>query len=72
MADEPENLTIRLLQEMRGDVQNLRGDMQSLRGEVQELREDLTNRIDGNTLILNMLAGMLHEHEHRLRAVEER
>ena len=58
MADEPENLTIRLLQE--------------LRSELQELRADLTNRIDGNTLILNMLAGMLHEHEHRLRAIEDR
>jgi hypothetical protein len=58
MAEEPENLTIRLLRE--------------LRGEVQELRADLTNRIDGNTVILNMLAGLLHDHEQRLDAVEKR
>ncbi|GHU04711.1 hypothetical protein FACS1894205_3420 [Alphaproteobacteria bacterium] len=45
MADEPENHTIRLLREMRE--------------EMREMRDDLTNRIDGNTLVLNLLAGLL-------------
>lgn len=65
MAEEPENLTIRLLQEMRNE-------MREMREELTHKVDDLTNRVDGNTLILNMLAGMLHEHEHRLRAVEGR
>ena len=56
MADEPENLTIGLLQE--------------LRKELQETRKDLTTRVDGNTLLLNMLAGGVHDHEQRIQALE--
>ena len=58
MADEPENLTLRLLQEMRE--------------EIREMRADLTNRIDGNTLLLNMVAGIAHDHEQRLDKLEQR
>jgi hypothetical protein len=39
---------------------------------MREMREDLTNRIDGNTLILNMLAGLLHNHEERIGTLEAR
>ena len=57
MADDPENHTIRLLQEMRA--------------EMREGFEDLTTRINGNTLILNMMMGMIHDHEERLAKLEE-
>lgn len=57
MVDVPENLTLRLLQE--------------LRAELRELRKDLTQRIDGNTLILNLLAGLAHDHEQRIEALEK-
>ena len=57
MADEPENLTIRLLQE--------------LRAQMQEMRTDLTQRIDGNTLLLNVVAGITHDHEQRIERLEQ-
>ena len=56
MSNDPENHTLRLLQEIRA--------------EMREMRDDLTARIDGNTLILNMLGGLLHQHEERLNKVE--
>ncbi len=71
MAEEPENLTLRLLQEIRGDMHALKQGQESLRTKIDELRTDLTQRIDGNTLILNLLAGGLHEHEHRIRKLEQ-
>lgn len=56
MTDSPENHTIRLLQEMRS--------------EMRELRTDLTQRIDGNTVLLNLIAGVTHDHEQRLNSLE--
>ena len=67
MADDPENLTIRLLQEIRGDQQAMRGEIAALREEVK----DLTQRVDGNTLILNLVAGVVHDHEQRITNIEQ-
>ena len=67
MAEEPENLTIRLLQEIRADQQAMRGELGELREEVK----DLTQRVDGNTLILNLVAGVVHDHEQRLGRLEQ-
>ena len=58
MADDPENHTLRLLREIREEQ---RGN-----------HEDLKTRIDGNTSILNVIAGLVPEHEKRLEALEER
>ena len=65
MADEPENLTLRLLQEMREEVRELRDEM-------QDMRKDLTQRVNGITVMLSMLAGMVHDHEERVAALETR
>lgn len=65
MADEPENLTLRLLQE-------LRAEMKEMRSEMHEMRTDLTQRIDGNTMILNLIAGVTHDHEQRITDLESR
>ena len=67
MADEPENLTIRLLQEIRSAMQAIRSDIHELRGEVK----GLTQRVDGNTLILNLVAGIVHDHEYRASGAAE-
>ncbi|MGI4733299.1 MAG: hypothetical protein ACRYFW_16370 [Janthinobacterium lividum] len=64
MADDVESHTIMLLQEMRAEITG-RFD------EMSERLDDLANRVDGNTLILNMLAGMVASHEDRLDSVEE-
>lgn len=65
MTDEPENLTLRLLQE-------LRQEMRDMRGEMNEQFADLTNRLDGNTLLLNIVAGLVHDHETRIDKLESR
>jgi hypothetical protein len=43
MADEPENLTLRLLQEIRGEMregfEKAFGDLAELRGELNDVRE---------------------------------
>ena len=67
MADEPENLILRLLQEMRFDMQKL----QASQIETQEQIKDLSQRVDGNTLILNLIAGVAHDHEQRIERLEE-
>ena len=65
MADEPENLTLRMLQEMREESR-------AARDEARETAKDVTNRINGITVLLTMLAGMVHDHEERLTKVESR
>ena len=64
MAEEPENLTLRIVQEMRGVREEQR--------EQRSMLKDLKNRIDGNTVMLSMLAGMAHDHEQRVEALEGR
>ena len=65
MAEEPENLTLRLLNDLRDEVQQLRA-------EQREMRKDLTQRVNGITLMLSIVAGMTHDHEQRLEALESR
>ncbi|MEQ8400934.1 MAG: hypothetical protein RIB53_03140 [Roseitalea porphyridii] len=63
MADEPDNLVLELLRQIRDD-------QRAMREEMDEMRLDLTTRIDGNTLILNFLAGLVSDHEDRITALE--
>ena len=37
-----------------------------MRTEMNEMRDDLANRIDGNTIVLNMFVGLVHDHERRI------
>ncbi|MER2510693.1 hypothetical protein [Amaricoccus sp.] len=63
MVDEPENHTIRLLQEMR----------EEMRAGFAEVRDEFANvnlRIDGVTHILTLLAGRSHDHEERIEKLE--
>ena len=63
MAKEPDNLVLELLRQIRDD-------QQAMREEMDEMRLDLTTRIDGNTLILNFLAGLISDHADRITALE--
>lgn len=63
MADEPENLTIHILQEMREDIRRIVT-------RVDEGFAEQSNRANGNTILLNMVAGLLHDHEERLTKLE--
>jgi hypothetical protein len=61
MADEAESLTLRIVQEIREEQR-----------EQRSMLKDLKNRIDGNTVMLSMLAGMVHDHEQRIETLEAR
>jgi NifB/MoaA-like Fe-S oxidoreductase len=56
MAEEPENHTVRLLQEMRQ--------------EMREQFDNLNTRVDGITHILTLLAGHTHHLDNRVTALE--
>lgn len=64
MSDEIENHTVRLLQEMRAD-------MDARFGSLNERLDDLVQRIDGNTLVFNLVAGVTYNHEERITALEQ-
>lgn len=74
MADEPENHTIRFLQEMREEMRaefgRIRADMSSVRGEMTEEFAHVNLRIDGLTHIITLLAGRSHDHEDRIAKLE--
>ncbi len=63
MAEDTDNHTLRLLQEMRTEMREMRDDL-------SERLEDVSTRLDGNTLILNMVAGIVHDHEKRIDTLE--
>ena len=63
MNETPENHTLRLLQEMRKDLQDLRS-------EVNAGFENVNIRMDGIAHILTLLAGNLAHHDDRIAALE--
>ena len=68
MAEEPDSLTLRLLQEMREEMRGLR----QAQAETNEKIADWVQRIDGNTLTFNLVAGAVYDHEQRIAMLEER
>jgi len=59
MAENTENLTLKLLQEMRSEMKEVRSELHML-----------NTKTDGNTIILNMLAGLIHQHDERIEKLE--
>jgi hypothetical protein len=68
MGDDPENLTLRVPQDLREEMRHLRIEMQETREAVREVR----NRVDGNTPLLTMVAGLVRDHENRIDKLESR
>ena len=67
MADDTENHTIRLLQEMRSEMKDMRSDMDKMRSEMRQGFEDTNIRIDGLTHIVTILAGNIYQHDERIQ-----
>ena len=72
MTDEIENHTIRLLQEMRGQIEGLAAEVRSRFDAMEERFTDQGQRTDGNTLVFNLVAGVVHQHEERITDLEQR
>ena len=68
MADEPDNLVLRLLQDVRADVQAVKSKVDSLDEHFAELKRS----VDGNTIVFNLVAGATLDHEERIRKLEAR
>ena len=78
MADDNENHTVYLLQEMRGEMQEMnaglrdvRSDMSVFRGEVNERFDEVNLRMDGLTHMMALLAGNAASHEGRIEALKD-
>ncbi len=77
MSEETENHTIRLLQEMRLQIERTNAQIERTNTRIEEMRDqiseqitDLVQRIDGNTLVFNLVAGVVHDHEERIVTLE--
>ncbi len=66
MSEETENHTIRLLQEMRLQIERTNTRIEEMRDQIT----DVIQRIDGNTLVFNLVAGVVHDHEERIVTLE--
>ncbi len=65
MAENTENHTLRLLQEMREEMRQGFAD-------VNARFDDVNLRIDGVTQIMTMLAGHIYQHDERLDTLESK
>ncbi|WP_174297564.1 hypothetical protein [Sphingomonas bacterium] len=68
MSEETDNLTIRLLQGLRAQL----GQTNARVAELSDRFTDLTQRVDGDTLVFTAVAGVVHDHEDRIGAIEGR
>ena len=67
MADDVDNLTLRLLQEIRSEIGSINERFDAMNGQIA----DLVQRVDGNTLVFNLVAGVAYNHEERITALEQ-
>lgn len=79
MARAPDDMVLRLLQEMRRHMMDMRSDLREFRAEVdrrfahvEERLDDLTARFDGMAHITVLLASRQSNHETRIEALEGR
>jgi len=66
MADEAENHTLAILREIRADIADIKGDIAEMKGDIVDLR----TRVDGDTIILNIVAGYVRDHDARIEALK--
>ena len=71
MAEDAENHTVRLLQEMRGEMREMRDEMRAGFAAVDERFDETDARLDGLTHLMVLLAANVAGHEDRIGALEE-
>lgn len=70
MADETENHTVHLLQELRSEMREMRQEMRAGFAAVDERLDDTNLRMDGMAHMMMLLAGNVAGHEERIDALE--
>ncbi len=71
MSDDTENLTIRLLQEMRTEMRERFDSMEARFEAIDERFDEVNTRIDGLTYIITMMAANMGGHEERPEKLEQ-
>jgi hypothetical protein len=71
MAENVENLILTQLREIRGDIGAIKTQVSELNDKMCEGFDDVTQRVNGITVILTMLAGHVHHVEERVEKLEE-
>ncbi|MGR3468970.1 MAG: hypothetical protein ACU0CI_13945 [Shimia sp.] len=71
MAENVENQTIHLLQEMRAEMKDMRSEMNRRFDEVDERFADVNNRIDGLSYIVTLMAADFGRNDDRIDLLEE-
>ena len=70
MAENTENHTIKLLQEMRQDMREFREEIRDLKSEVRHRFDEVDIKIGGLTHMVMLLASNMGGHEQRIDALE--
>lgn len=70
MAEDPENHTIKLLQEMRREINGRFDKVDERFAKIDDRFDEVDMRIDGLTYIVTMLAGNMGGHTERLDTLE--
>ena len=68
MADEPDNIVIELLREMRGDMQEVKARLDRMEVKL----DDNTQAINGLNYMFLMPAGQMHTMDDRIEKLEEK
>ena len=71
MAENVENLILTQLREIRGEIGAIKTQDTELKDQMGEGFDDVTQRVNGITVILTMLAGHVHNVEERVEKLEE-
>lgn len=71
MAENVENLILTQLREIRGEIGAIKAQVSELNDKMAEGFDDVTQRVNGITVILTMLAGHVHHVEERVEKLEE-
>ena len=71
MVENVENLILTQLREIRGEIGAIKTQVSELNDKMGEGFEDVTQRVNGITVILTMLAGHVHHVEERVEKLEE-
>jgi methyl-accepting chemotaxis protein len=71
MNENVENLILTQLREMRGEIGAIKTQVSELNDRMAEGFDDVTQRVNGITVILTMLAGHVHDVETRVEKLEK-
>jgi uncharacterized protein YoxC len=71
MTDDVENHTLALLRKMDAKIDRLDAKIDSVKSELRAEIDDVHDAVDGLTMTVRALAGVLGNHDERMKKAEE-